>query len=82
MFHFLDHLKFIKSAEAPRLVIMLELAFTLGQSFTDYLFKLDSELKIKFLGRSMLTFISGFAKLQLASFIPDLNLTSMNEIGM
>ena len=41
---------------------MLELAFTLGQSFTDYLFKLDSELKTKFLGRWMLTFISGFAK--------------------
>ena len=58
---------------------MLELAFTLGQSFTDYLFKLDSALKIKFLGRSMLTFIS---KLQLASFTPDQNLTSMNEIGM
>ena len=61
---------------------MLEPTFTLEQSLVDFVFKLDGVLKNILLDSLMFnSFISGLAKLQVASLIPDLNLTSM-EIDM
>ena len=61
---------------------MLDPTFKFEYSFIDLLFKLDSELKNKFWGSSMFNFYIWICYMQLASFTPDLNLSSMHEIDV